>query len=177
MPKGDGGLQRCVAAPFTNFTAMEARWKGILIGIAAAHTLLLALYTFPHQLVPERLRIIGQLYARPLFHQQWRLFAPDPPLCDCRLQVKVGEEEWRSLLRQDDGYLDRRMVQTIARNVQRAVAEGAVPDQPTLQAMRAMVRDISREQPNLRFRLVERCVVDAEEPDQRVERITEIEAR
>lgn len=175
MPKGDGGLQRCVAAPFTNFTAMEQRGKRILIGIVLMHMLLLALYTFPPQLVPERLRIIGQLYARPLFHQQWRLFAPDPPFCDC--QVQVGEEEWRSLLRQGDGYLDRRMAQTVARNLQRAMAEGSSPDQSTLRAMHAMVRDISREQPNLRYRLVERCVVAAEEPVNREARITEIEAR
>ncbi|MFZ1694157.1 MAG: DUF5819 family protein [Flavobacteriales bacterium] len=153
------------------------RQRRILIGILAAHTLLLALYTFPHQLVPERLRIIGQLYARPLFHQQWRLFAPDPPLCDCQVQVKVGEEEWRSLLRQGDGYLDRRMAQTVARNLQRAMAEGSSPDQSTLRAMHAMVRDIRREQPNLRYRLVERCVVAAEEPVNREARITEIEAR
>ncbi|MBK7947114.1 MAG: hypothetical protein IPJ85_18210 [Flavobacteriales bacterium] len=75
---------------------METRWKRILIGVVLAHTLLIAFYTFPHQLVPERLRIIGQFYARPLFHQQWRLFAPDPPLCDCKVEVKVGEEGWRS---------------------------------------------------------------------------------
>lgn len=167
-------LQRCIVAAFTNFTAVETRWKRILIGVVLAHTLLIAFYTFPHQLVPERLRIIGQFYARPLFHQQWRLFAPDPPLCDCKVEVKVGEEGWRSLLRQGDGYLDRRMAQSIARNMQRPVAEGALPDQPTLRALSAMVRDISREQANLRFRLVERCAIDAADPVKREERITEI---
>lgn len=155
---------------------MEGRGKGILIGIVAMHTLLLAFYTFPGRLIPEQLRVLGQIYARPLFHQQWRLFAPDPPLCDCKLEVKVGEEDWRSIVRQGDGYLDRRMGQSIARNVQRAVAEGVAPDAPTVQAMRAMVRDIGRERAELRFRLVERCVVVVDEPAQREERITELEA-
>ncbi|MBK7947115.1 MAG: hypothetical protein IPJ85_18215 [Flavobacteriales bacterium] len=58
--------------------------------------------------------------------------------------------------------------------MQRPVAEGARPDQPTLRALSAMVRDISREQANLRFRLVERCAIDAADPVKREERITEI---
>lgn len=144
-----------------------------MIGTAAAHALLLALYTFPVQLVPERLRIIGQLYASPLFHQQWRLFAPDPPLCDCAVQAQLGQQAWRPLTRQGDGYLDRRMAQGIARNVQRALAAGATrPDAPTAQAMRAMVRDLGWEQGEFRFRLVEHCVTDPSRPWARTERIT-----
>lgn len=144
-----------------------------MIGIVAAHALLLVLYTFPEQLVPERLRLVGQLYARPIFHQQWRLFAPDPPLCDCAVQARLGSGTWRPLTRPGDSYLDRRMAQGIARNVQRALAAGATgPDAPTAQAMRAMVRDIGREQGELRFRLVEHCVADPGQPASRVERIT-----
>lgn len=147
--------------------------RRILIGIVLMHMLLLALYTFPPQLVPERLRIIGQLYARPLFHQQWRLFAPDPPLCDCEVRVQVGAGEWRPLTQAGDGYLDRRMAQGIARDVQRALASGLQgPDAPTVQAMRAMVRDITREQGALRFRLMEHCVNDPSRPSVRTERIT-----
>ncbi len=144
-----------------------------LILLLALHALLVAFYTLPASLIPERLRIIGQLYASPLFHQQWRLFAPDPPLCSCAVELSLGEEEWRPLTRQDDGYLDRRMAQSIARNVQRALASGAQgPDAPTAQAMRAMVRDIGREQGAIRFRLVEHCVTHPFRPSARVERIT-----
>jgi hypothetical protein len=144
-----------------------------LILLLALHALLVAFYTLPASLIPVRLRIIGQLYARPLFHQQWRLFAPDPPLCSCAVELSLGEEEWRPLTRQDDGYLDRRMAQSIARNVQRALAAGAQgPDAPTAQAMRAMVSDIGREQGAIRFRLVEHCVTDPFRPSARIERIT-----
>ena len=34
-------------------------------------------------------------YARPLFHQQWDLFAPDVPPCGCTIEVKT-----------EDGYVD-----------------------------------------------------------------------
>lgn len=144
-----------------------------LILLLALHALLVAFYTLPASLIPERLRLIGQLYASPVFHQQWRLFAPDPPLCDCQVRVQVGAGAWRPLTRQGDGYLDRRMAQGIARNVQRALATGLQgPDAPTAQAMRAMVRDITREGSALRFRLVEHCVTDPSRPSVRTERIT-----
>jgi DNA-binding transcriptional LysR family regulator len=169
--------QRCVVAAFANFTAMEARGRRILFSIVAAHVLLLAFYTLPQRIMPERMRVIGQFYARGLFHQQWRLFAPDPPLCDCEVQAVLEDGSWRPLVRPEDGCLDRRMAQSIARNLQRSIAAGHAPDGPTLQAMRAMVRDISREQPGLRFQLVERCVRSAERPDARELRITQVEAR
>jgi hypothetical protein len=154
---------------------MSPRSQRFLFAIAVVHTLLLACYTMPGRFVPERLRVVAQGYARPLFHQQWRLFAPDPPLCDCTVQVQVGDGDWRSLARPGDGYLDRRMAQGIARNVQRALADGAAPDAPTLQAMQAMVRDIGRERGGLRFRLVEHCVAGSSRPALRTERITPIQ--
>lgn len=153
------------------------RSKRIAIAVAALHTMLLACYTFPSALVPEQLRMLGQLYARPLFHQQWLLFAPDPPLCDCTVQVRVGAEDWRPITRADDGYLDRRMAQGIARNVQRVVERGGTrPDPPIWSAMQAMVRDIARENPELAFRLVQLCVEDPSDPGRRVTRVTELSA-
>lgn len=147
--------------------------RRILILLLALHTLLLACYTFPSGIIPERLRFIGQLYASPVFHQQWRLFAPDPPLCDAEVQVRLGVEDWRPLTRAGDGYLDRRMAQAIARNVQRALASGLHgPDAPTAQALRAMIRDIGRDRGGLSFRLVEHCVTDPARPAARTERIT-----
>jgi ABC-type phosphonate transport system ATPase subunit len=69
---------------------MERRTQRIAIGIALAHTLLLAAYTMPPDAVPVRLRYWSQAYARVLFHQDWRLFAPDPPACGCSLEVNAG---------------------------------------------------------------------------------------
>ncbi len=150
-------------------------WKRIAIALVALHTLLMACYTFPEGLVPARARVIGQLYARPLFHQQWRLFAPDPPMCDCAVEVGLGESEWRPLVHAGSSYLMRRMAQGIARNTQRALADGASgPDEPTALAMRAMVRDLGREGGHLRFRLVEHCVAEPGQPAVRTMRITSL---
>ena len=44
----------------------------------------------PVQVVPVRMRYWSQAYARVLFHQDWRLFAPDPPPCGCSIEV-TGE--------------------------------------------------------------------------------------
>lgn len=146
---------------------------------AIAHTLLVACYTFPEAMVPERMRVLGQLYARPLFHQQWRLFAPDPPLCSCMLQWSAQGSAWRSIDHGPDTYLQRRTVQAIARHVQAEVHAGdTVPAEPLLRAMRGMVYqgafDTGRDRhlPKLDFRLVEQCVSDPRSPRHREERIT-----
>lgn len=64
------------------------RWAGI--ALAAVHTLMLAAYTMPTSVVPERSRYWAQAYARVLFHQDWRLFAPDPPACGCSIEMTPG---------------------------------------------------------------------------------------
>ena len=60
---------------------MEDPCKRSLIGIEAMRTLLLAFCTILGQLAPEQLCVPGQLIARRAFHQQCRLFVPDPRLC------------------------------------------------------------------------------------------------
>lgn len=62
------------------------------IAAAALHIGLLAAYTLPAPWVPSRLRYWSQAYARVLFHQDWRLFAPDPPRCSCSLAIQRGTE-------------------------------------------------------------------------------------
>ena len=66
------------------------------VACAIAHTLLLACYTLPAAWVPVRLRYWSQAYARVLFHQDWRLFAPDPPACGCSVDVATTTG-WRPL--------------------------------------------------------------------------------
>lgn len=110
---------------------------------------------------------------RSIFHQQWNLFAPDPPTCACTLQVGLPDGSWRPLVRDDDHYLVHRMARPLADHVQEQVLHGDTIMMPVLSgAMRGLVRDIGRELPGLRFRLVERCVQDPDRPTQRVERIT-----
>ncbi|HPJ53017.1 MAG TPA: hypothetical protein PLF80_08815 [Flavobacteriales bacterium] len=65
---------------------MDRRHR-LALALALGHTLLLAAYVLPTGMVPERAHVIGQAYARPLFHQWWGLFAPDPPACSCDWSV------------------------------------------------------------------------------------------
>jgi len=144
---------------------MDTRKRLIIGAVLALHFGLLACYTLPEQWVPKRLHYWSITYARPLFHQGWSLFAPDPPRCSCEVQVGMGED-WRALDAAQDHYLLTRMTRNIS-----AYLEGAVPFADTLyveplmeQAMRGMVRDIGREVPELRFRAVQRCVTDDHRP-------------
>jgi hypothetical protein len=152
--------------------------KGIVIAVVLSHTLLLAAYTFPEGLVPERFRVIGQWYARPLFHQQWKLFAPDPPLCSCVLEGRFGQGPWSSIDRGPDSYLQRRTVQNLARHVQAEVQRGdTIPDSHLVEAMRMNILFSSfapGEGPIPEFRLVERCIADPGYPKDRMIRITQL---
>lgn len=150
-----------------------------VIALVGLHTLLLAAYTFPRSLVPERLRVIGQAYARPFFHQEWKLFAPDPPLCACELQYSQGGA-WMPIDRGPDHWLQRRAVLLLAYHLQARVHAGdeRIPKVfvPTFQAMTLYS---SYEPgpgrpppPGSRIRLVEQCVEDPAQPRSRVERIT-----
>jgi len=147
------------------------RGGAITIAIVAFHLVLLAAYTFPDRIVPDRLRILGQAWARPLFHQQWKLFAPDPPLCSCEVQVAWDGGAWRSINADPAHYLTRRMSNGIAHYAQ---GDRGRPSPVVREAMRRMVRGIGDGGTEPRFRLVERCVADPGDPAHREERITEL---
>lgn len=155
---------------------MRTRRDLVIGALLAVHFALLACYTFPRRWVPDRLHFWSVTYVRPLFHQGWDLFAPDPPRCSCTLQVGLHATDWRALDASQDHYLVTRMHRNIA-----AYLDGARPFGDTLyveplmeQAMRAMVRDIGREVPGLRFRAVQRCVTDDHRPWERTERVVPI---
>ena len=120
---------------------MTRMHRGIVVGLVALHTVLLLGYTLPSQFVPERWNDLSLYYVRPLFHQQWQLFAPDPPLCSCAIEVILSSEDIRSI-DHGKGYLSRRMAQAIARRVQVEVAHGdATPHPDLMRAMKNMVGD------------------------------------
>ncbi len=145
----------------------------IVIVTVVTHLGFVLAYSLPRAIVPERLFFWSQRYVRPLFHQQWNLFAPDPPTCECALQVGLPDGSWRPLVSPDDHYLVHRMARPLADHVQERLQHGDTVLLPVLSnAMRALVRDIGRETPALRFRLVERCVDDPDQPVERDERIT-----
>jgi len=156
---------------------MGARTKHlIVIGLVALHVFMLAAYTLPSAYVPGKLHVLSVRYVRPLFHQQWHLFAPDPPLCSCALEVQVISGEWHPLVNASLDPLPRRMARHLAEYVQDGVAEGEHRPLPILQqAIRSMVHDITVETDSLQFRLVEECVQDPDLPKDRKTRITMLE--
>lgn len=158
--------------------------KLLVIAVVLLHSVLIAAYTFPRNMVPERLHLIGQWYSRPLFHQYWKLFAPDPPLCSCALEARVAQGTWQSIDRGPQSYLQRRSVQSLARYVQAEVHSGdTVPDAILLSAMRANFLYSSdgtgreTEAPRKEFHLVEQCIADPLRPSERGIRITQLHER
>ena len=151
---------------------MKMNWKSrIVIALAVLQLTFLLAFTFPDRLVPARLRTIAQLYVRPLFHQQWKLFAPDPPLCACALEWSDDAGEWRSM--EAGHYLEKRTMQHLARHAQAALRSGTGKVDPLLfEAMRKAI--ISEEEGNVLFRLKEQCVIDPDLPAGRELRYTPI---
>jgi len=95
---------------------MSGRSRNLAIAFAIAHTLLLAAYTLPGTFVPSRPRYWSQAYARVLFHQDWRLFAPDPPSCSCALEVqREPNGAWIDLRSLRRHFIWRRMVANACR--------------------------------------------------------------
>jgi hypothetical protein len=85
------------------------------IAAAVVHTLVLAAFTFPAEWVPTRLRYWSQAYARVLFHQDWRLFAPDPPSCSCRIETQQEGGSWHALDSLHDHFIWERMSANLCR--------------------------------------------------------------
>jgi hypothetical protein len=141
--------------------------------LVAIHMLLLLAYTLPQAMVPAGLLSLGQRYTRPLFHQQWLLFAPDPPLCSCQVQVGSPHGVWQPVMPPGAPYLRERMARPLADHVQEQIAQGDTILMPILeQALRNMSRDLGLEGDALRFRSVERCIVNVDRPGERTSRTT-----
>lgn len=91
----------------------------------AVHVLLLLCYTFPQEWVPTRQRFWSQAYARLVFHQDWRLFAPDPPSCTCAIEVRPeADSAWLPLSDVHDHFIWRRMAANACRFTEASFTEG-----------------------------------------------------
>jgi len=141
--------------------------RALLVSIVTLHLALVLAYTLPRALVPGRMFHWSQHYVRPLFHQRWNMFAPDPSTCDRRLEVGMPDGTWRALIPADRPYLVRRMARPLAQRVHDdLLADGSL--EPFLQqAILGLARDLGRGTEPLRFRLMERCVMDAKHPGHR----------
>jgi hypothetical protein len=144
-----------------------------VITLVVVHMLFLAAYTLPQQFVPTRLAAWAQVLVRPLFHQEWHLFSPDPPTCSCELEVAVDGKRIAPILPSDANYLRKRMARHLADHVGESITpEHPVPIPILQKAMRSMARDIGRDTDRLQFRLVQQCALDPALPTEREERIT-----
>lgn len=154
-----------------------ARWQRWVVAVAVAHTLVLAAYVLPDAWVPGRARAWSRAYTRPLWHQQWRLFAADPRMTTAWIEVGLGHDDWRRLDAAFGGNgAMHRMATALAQYTEDELDGGAAAPSPEImQAMRSLVRDIAREVPELRFRLVRDHVVDPHHPEVRERTITYLE--
>lgn len=107
-------------------SAPHRRVRWWMAAVVAGHTLLLAAYTFPSGWVPVRLRFWSQAYARVLFHQDWRLFAPDPPECGCALQLRPAPDDpWVDLSSVRAHPIWQRMCSNACRYAEAGIPPGA----------------------------------------------------
>lgn len=144
-------------------------------GLVLLQALLIMAYALPAPMVPEPIRTISVPWIRPLFHQQWNLFAPDPLLCAPEVQVRLPDGSWRSIIPKDGAVMHRRMARPLAAMVQEQVIHGDPSLHPVLAAaLHGSTQDMGREWSERRFRLVEECVLDAAHPEHREQRITEL---
>ena len=142
---------------------MRVVWAVVLL-----HTALILAHTLPARWVPGRLAVVAQWYVRPVFHQQWRLFAPDPPHCSCVLRVQV-HDTWRPLVEAAYDPAHQRALTAACRYVQQDVHAGrvvlAAHFVPLLRSV--MPADAPLE-------LVEHCITDPQQPEARSEHRTPI---
>lgn len=111
----------------------------MVIGVVSLHWALMVAYTFPASWVPTRFRFWSQAYARVLFHQDWRLFAPDPPACGCTLEVKGGNDgTWTDL----SGGSAHFIWQRLCANACRYAEAGQVPSAATVKAALPLARSL-----------------------------------
>ncbi len=144
--------------------------------LVSAHLLVVMAYTLPRSWVPDRLYELGERIVRPLFHQRWNLFAPDPSPCHCQVEVGLGDSDWRPLIPGDRHYLLRRMDRPLAELIRSDVQRGGTLLRPILaDALRGLARDIARDAGPLRYRLVQHCITDPERPAERATCITRLE--
>jgi len=68
------------------------RWFVLfLIAAFCGHFALTTLYSFQPVPATEFMRYVSTRYSAPLFHQNWKLFAPSVPEYDCQLEYRFPE--------------------------------------------------------------------------------------
>ena len=63
-----------------------------LYGFIVAHITMLTIYVLPHEPASNAVVGISDMYMSRLFHQEWDLFAPEPPKESLKLSCVVHDE-------------------------------------------------------------------------------------
>jgi hypothetical protein len=107
------------------------RWTNLiqktLLPFVVLHTALLLAYGWPGGMVPQRIEYWAQAYARPLFHQQWSLFAPEPPACGCHIFMVDSSGEAVDLAGVRNTLVWQRMVSSACRYAEMTGSGEALP--------------------------------------------------
>lgn len=136
---GDDMGQRSFFRAFPEMVTKTSVAKALAIAAAALHFALLVAYTFPAERVPVRVRFWSQAYARVLFHQDWRLFAPAPPACGCFLEVKGSDDAaWTALVDHRNHFIWRRMCANACRYAEAGLAPGSATVKAPLPLTRSL---------------------------------------
>lgn len=75
----------------------------LVVGIAI-HFFLIASYCLPNTIKPQKLNVISNIYAYPVFNQNWCLFVPPPAAQNrifVRYQTPEGYSNWVDILEQE----------------------------------------------------------------------------
>lgn len=85
----------CPAKPTTS------HWTSYMIALAVlvalgGHVLLTLIYLSPPNIAQEHLGGVAERYMKPLFHQNWHLFSPNPGISTRKLAVRCqsDEDQW-----------------------------------------------------------------------------------
>lgn len=108
------------------------------------------------------MRYWSQAYARVLFHQDWRLFAPDPPACGCSVEVNAPTDGWQPLSEAHQHFVWERMCANACRFAEASREEGdtIVVMPPALAvSIEAMAAELPRKG-DLRLRMRRACAED-----------------
>lgn len=77
---------------------MRLRWFALALAVfVAVHFTATLVYTVPDVPIDPRIQHRAAMYMKPMFHQGWKLFAPDVPTCSPIMHFRVYEDgHWSS---------------------------------------------------------------------------------
>lgn len=148
----------------------------VVVSIVTIHVAMLLAYTLPSGFVPKKVVQWSQRYVRPVFHQQWMLFAPDPPNCACSIEVNRADGIWEPIEEPNSHYLIGRMARPLADHVDERILRGDTLVMPVLaKAIRNMAEGTAVNEDPSRYRLNRQCITEPSHPEARSTEFIDLE--